>query len=190
MAKVTTLFPDSGDKKSPVQLTSLNNLERTQQQVQTLLNIASNCENVLVFETEIGSSVEVEDDVQESATETYLAAHVQLRNIIDDMSRWGDTDSGEIQTRQLVEGNVNLLKKQQAAIDEQSKPHRRLNCQLRLFQNGWVAWVGAETPNSDTLHGIGTSPELALEAFDRNYAQHLAQVATQLSPTDSEQPPA
>jgi hypothetical protein len=176
MAKLTTLFPDSGDKKSPVQLTTLNNLERTQQQVQTLLSITANCESVLVFQTETGDTVEVPDEVKDSAAETYLAVQHQLRNIVLDPIRWDNSDTGDIQTRELVEGNVSLLKKQQDLLSEQAKPHRRLNCQMKLFQNGWVAWVGAELPTSDTLHGIGTSPELALAAFDLNYSTHLAQV--------------
>jgi len=187
MAKSTTLFPDSGDKRTPVQLTALNNLERTQHQVQTLLNIAANCENVLVFETETGSEVEVDERVVDSAIETYLAAHEQLRNILDDMDRWGDSDSGDVQTRELVDGNLNLLNKQHALLADQSKPHRVLNCQLKLFQAGWIAWVGADSPSSNTLHGVGTSPELALEAFDRNYSQHLDQISE--GPLTDSKPP-
>lgn len=169
MAKVTTLFPDKDGDRTPVQLTRLSNTERTAAQVQVLLNIAANCADVCAIALESGDQFDPSDEVVEAASETYVQAQIQLRNIIDDMSRWGTVDEQDTLAEDLVKGNALLLKKQQAAVDSTQAPHRRLNCQLRLFQAGWIAWVGADTPSPEVLHGIGKSPKEALENFDRNF---------------------
>lgn len=178
MAKSTTLNQDKNDDDStPLQLIRLNNTERTSVQIKTLLEVVSSCENAVIIIPETGCTVEMEDVIKQSATETYLAAQIRLRDILDDQARWGLADEKDDQAADLVEGNLMIQDAQMAALKASQLPHRKLNCQLRLFDVGWIAWTGGENPLTDVLHGIGRSPEEALAAFDKNYAT--------ITPTDT-----
>jgi hypothetical protein len=171
MAKSTTLNQDKNDGDStPLQLIRLNNTERTSVQVKTLLEIVSSCENAVILIPEVGCTVQMEDEIRKSATETYMAAQIRLRDLLDDQVRWGLHDEKDDQAADLVEGNLMIQDAQMAALKASQLPHRRLNCQLKLFDAGWIAWTGSDNPMSDVLHGIGRSPEEALNQFDKNYS--------------------
>jgi hypothetical protein len=171
MAKSTTLNQDkNNDDSTPLQLIRLNNTERTAVQIKTLLEVVSSCENAVILIPESGCTVEMEDVIKKSATETYLAAQIRLRDLLDDQARWDLADEKDDQAADLVEGNLMIQDAQMAALKASQLPHRRLNCQLKLFDAGWIAWTGSDNPMSDVLHGIGRSPEEALNQFDKNYS--------------------
>jgi hypothetical protein len=171
MAKSTTLNQDKNDDNStPLQLIRLNNTERTAVQIKTLLEVVSSCENAVIIIPESGCAVEMEEVIKRSATETYLAAQIRLRDLLDDQARWDLADEKDDQAADLVEGNLMIQDAQMAALKASQLPHRRLNCQLKLFDAGWIAWTGSDNPMSDVLHGIGRSPEEALNQFDKNYS--------------------
>ena len=181
-------MPDKDGDRTPVQLLRLNGLERLEQQVKILCGISSTCEQVLAVSEDEDSTLEIDEKVTGCAIETYVAAHMQLRNIIDDSARWGATDPTDCSTEDLVKGNARIQEKQMEALRQSQMPHRKLNCQLKLFQTGWIAWMGGEFPSSSLLHGIGSSPEEALNNFDINYIQRLKQTEDHLREKPPEPP--
>jgi hypothetical protein len=184
--KVLQVSPD-GDSK--FQIIRTNDNERTQSQIQTLLNVAHNLGDILVLVADSGTEIDVDEAVVASAIETYLSVNVQLRNIIDDMPRWQRSDdNAEKISEQLVNSGLATARKQQALLDEQNRPYRKLGVQLRLFQSGWVAWTGGTEPNTSLLHAVGQSPEEALENFDKNYARVLDTSLVKVEKPTAEKP--
>lgn len=141
---------------------------RTHAQVATLLQILERCERPLHNSSDIGCQVHLNVAAEKAAEDTYVIVMAQLRNIVDDMPRWQlDVSDGDRYVESLATAQRELAEHQKNVAQQQSLPHRQLNPRLRLFDIGWVAWLGKEEePQRGELAGVGVSPVDALRHFD------------------------
>lgn len=181
---------------APIQGIPVGVLERTGDQVDTILKIADHCADTLDQRHEVGAAVEIHPKVETAAVATYEAAHLQLRQILDEQPRWSpeDMESGNLVSELIYENLLRerALRRQQ---EDLGKPSRKQNPHLRkivINVNGvpaerWIAWVGGPEPMGNMPHGIGESPARALAKFDVAFKEVLA---TPRPPPPPEESPA
>lgn len=156
-------------------VTRINDVQRTDGQVRTLCSILAQTGQMAVFEHDVGRTMDIDPDVRKAASTTYELAAAQLRNIIDDTSRWTATESeGDKFIENLAAANLQATQEQVKVLRQRQRPAFVLGASVRQIirnDNGepaWIAYVGSE-PVSDGLIGIGPSPQTAFQAFDQAY---------------------
>lgn len=162
--------PDDEKEDTRPKIIRTTDLQKTQGQVYSLLSIIDKSTDLLACVKEPGYEWDVDENAKGEAQKTHWAAHRRLRLILDDSSRWEPQDKGaEKLAQQALRESVKQSKAEQARIAEDNRPSSRLKPNLALLDPGWVAWYGTPEPSTISLHGIGQSPEAALEAFDKAY---------------------
>lgn len=172
--------------KPGVAVVRVADVARTGAQVGILLNAIGASSQLLRSDAEVGTTVDIHPDAREEAAKTYALAHLRLRDLIDETTRWGaEDDSAEVfralhhaQLR-AVEAEAALSKEREATRVELRRPSRLLGAQLGAFPTSettvvWLAYLG-RYPTSNGLVGQGDTPEKALADFDLKYTQTAAQ---------------
>lgn len=175
MAQIITASPDPEAPDKKTRLVRLNDVHRTESQVRVLCSILEQTEGMCHSFTDTGQSYEQDKRVREAAVTTYELAATQLRNIIDEQSRWNLRDSdGDRYTEQLAEANLVVARRQEALILEKSRPCYSLGAKIRQIRRQsdgallWIAFLGSE-PRNDSLLGVGATAAEALANFDRAF---------------------
>lgn len=166
----TTLSHRPSDENGPGHtLVRVSDPKRTQGQVATLLSILTQCERLLASHVETGCTLEINQKAEEAAAETYALVQSQLRNIVDDQSRWQlNVSEGDRYVERLAEAQLSVVEDQKHTLGVMRCPHRVLSAKIKQVDNGWVAYIGDE-PAADGLYGFGRSPIEAFYAFDEAF---------------------
>lgn len=147
--------------------------ERTAQQVGSLLAIVNHLKDFTAQSPEAGQTLDVSAEVRKQADDTTCAAMHQLRNIVDDMSRWTSVMTPlEDAHAAMIRANVKLIDAQRNSVDASNRPSVRFQAPLVRTKDGYAA-VLVET---DEILGVGPTPDAALRDFDRNFV-HLSDAA-------------
>jgi hypothetical protein len=159
------------ESSSPVKVIQASDTVKSSAHVSQLLSIANHSGQFLMLPDNLENKVEVDNEARKAARETFVMAHVRLRDLIDEQHRWGLQQSrSEAKATELIETSVELHKSQTKSTDELRRPSLVLNARVRQFVgHGWIAWVGDGLPDTRSLHGVGPSPDLAMKAFDKMF---------------------
>ena len=187
MTAVSTSSPDDNDNENPaptpILINQTTHLLKTQTQCGVLLAVLEKCGYFVMSDPSSGqefSSKTPEFDESElaarkAASSTYEAACFQLRNLIDDPSRWQlADDETEKRTGEIVAASLKSEKARAEGLGQLIRPCRMFatNCRYVSSVGRWAAWHGSDL-SSFSVHGLGDSQREAMEAFDTAYGEHL-----------------
>lgn len=163
--------PDHPPENEGPHLYRVRDTEKSESQVKQLLEIIGGCRSQLFHSSQIGETVEKHPVVEAQAAKTFELAHLQLRNIIDDQSRWIMAPSqAERDATSLVDATMKLYDAKTHNVKVLSRPCIYLRPKICKFPDiGWCAWIGGDLPRKNDLHGTGTSPSAAMNAFDEAF---------------------
>ncbi len=168
MSKVSTDAPDQPEKETTV-LRQFDT-SKSDAHVAQLLHIAEQASKYLWSRQEVGEVIDVDKTLQDESRETLRLVHVRLRDLIDETPRWSLAPTAtERESSKLVNSTLELYGEKVKNAKIYNRPSIFLRPKIARFEVGWIAWIGGDTPLKKDLHGIGASPELALEAFDQAY---------------------
>lgn len=177
-----TQEPDNDPKVLFVRSTDV---QKTGEQIQQLLNIANHSAQVLCRPDSVDSRVDVDDVALEQSRKTYEAVNLQLRQLLDEQNRWALVPSAlEERMNAAVSKHEEMVAARIELARNATRPSVFLQPQVRLFNVGWIAWLGDGLPESNSLHAIGRTPAEAMQAFDRAFyqAQSAADAVTVPAP--------
>lgn len=155
---------------------------KTGQQIGILLSILREAGQFLANGESEDHTDKAETDARIETSKTLGDACLQLRNIIDEQTRWTLEDTSDALQQAMERAERDIAASRLATIQNMNRPCIMLAAKVRFFQNTncWVAWVGELV--SGTLHGSGPTPEAALQAFDIVYARGFSTPPVPVSP--------
>ncbi len=164
-------------------------VQKTGEQIQQLLNIANHSAQVLCRPDSVESKLDVDDVALKEARKTYELVNLQLRQMVDEQLRWSLVPSAlETRMSAAVTKHEEMVAARIEVAKNATRPSVFLQPQVRLFNVGWIAWLGDGMPESSSLHGVGRTPAEAMQAFDRAFFQ--AQSTADTVPVPPPAPPA
>lgn len=161
--------PDSGDgRQASISVHRTTDLTKTSAQTSTLLAISKHLSDLLFTRDDTEFKGSYYPGTQSEALKTFEFVQSQLRNIIDDQSRWNlDENSSEQLITRALEEEIQLSRMQQAALLRRPRPCVELQARVAQLEDGrWVVWVGAESPTPGCLHAMGDTAAEAMDRFD------------------------
>ena len=175
----TTFSPEGPTDPAHTVVLHATDEEKTISQMGILLQAQAEARQILWARTEAGGTVDVDAGAREAASSTYASAALQLRNIIDDQSRWTiKANSMEEKTEAVL--SLKLREQQSRALlnERLSQPSSILRPKLRIVsmpdgRPAWCCWLGGDAPIGADVHAIGPSPEAAVRAFDAAFREQL-----------------
>lgn len=178
--KPFVINPESEDDPAHTTILQASNEEKNVSQIGILIQVLKETKDMCVFESEVGTALDIDQAAREDASKTYVAAGLQLRNLIDDQARWTLTRN-DMDTK--VVAILDLKAKEQStrirANERMSAPHVLLKPNFRVFQmppdgrNVWFCWLGGVDPMKNDVHGSGPTPVAAAAAFDVCYMKSI-----------------
>lgn len=171
---VSTRFqPEGPDDEAAIEVLHPDSGERNSRQISDLLALRNEARGLLITREEIGVTTNIDADAAADARDVYTAAGHQIRNILDDMSRWGSgPGETERETLRLLETKLHHIKAGREFNDRPCVRYRPRIAQMPIVPDNklvWVVWLGADEPQKNGPHGIGQTPEEAMLDFDRNW---------------------
>lgn len=170
---VITASPEGPNSNRKVQVVRLTDIEKTTGQVDVLLKIADHCSGIFFEPTALENRCDRPQAASDTALKTFELAHLQLRQLIDEQSRWSTEDRvDEGLVDEMLENSIALLAEQRSRLAEASRPSRRFQPRLAKLESGqWIAWYGFPEPVLAAPRGLGSTPEEAVQDFDRNFVE-------------------
>ena len=179
-AVATQFHPEGPDDESRIEILHPESGERNSRQIADLLALRNEARGMLITRDEIGVQTNIDPEAVRDAREIYTATGYQIRNIVDDMDRWSLRPGRvEQETLKLLETKQGILKDGREFNDRPSVMYRPRLAQMPIKPDNklvWIVWLGAEEPQANGPHGMGASPEEAMQAFDRNWKSPLTLV--------------
>jgi hypothetical protein len=174
MAKTATQNPDSPKDDETLSIQRLPDTAKSDAHVAQLLQIGEFSAKWLWMREEIGGTTTVDPVLATESKKTFELVNLRLRDLVDETRRWSlDPTAAEKETTKLVDSTLELYRAKTENAQLHNRPSLFLRPKIAKFENvGWVAWLGEGPPLKQHLHGIGASPELAFEAFDKCYRTH------------------
>jgi len=183
--------------QSPKQLPNRDNV--TSQQCDTLLQIANLMANVLAapqrdLETE---GTKLDGGAHTAAAHTFINACAKLDEILHAKDRFTFEPQNLIEAQyfQALKQQTLFTREQTEAIRELNTPHSRYRPDIMKLRDGnWVVVLGPEGDLENSIVGVGTTPQQAIEAFDGVFVgsipQHLLDyLAAREKAIDTNTPP-
>lgn len=111
-----------------------------------------------------------EEAAREQAVKTFELVNYQLRNLLDDPTRWAATTPADELEDKVEEIEAALSQVKLDALRNLQRPSVILRATVRFVSEvgAWVCWTGELT--NGALHGHGATPEEAMDRFDTVYA--------------------
>jgi len=190
MAKVATQSPDSPKDDETLSIQRLPDTAKSDAHVEQLLHIGEFSAKWLWFREEIGGVTTIDPILAAESKKTFELVNIRLRDLVDETRRWSlDPTASELETKKLVDSTLELYRAKTENARLHNRPSLFLRPKIAKFEGiGWVAWLGEGPPLKQHLHGIGDSPELAFEAFDKCYRTH-EKIADAQPPAPAPAPP-
>jgi hypothetical protein len=170
--------------------------DMTHQQVSTCLHIIGSLipfvlKGSVRSITDFDEIKEVDGGTACAASTTIIKASNRLDAILDDDSRWEVKKVLENQEsiEQAVKDQATVMRTQAEHI---ARPSTKLQPAVGFSpeQRQWVAVYESPDPNLIPIHGVGSTPEEALLAFDQNFTSVVQALAVQAQePKKPEEPP-
>ncbi len=196
--KTTTFTPDSPHDPAHLAVIQASDEQKSDSHVSQLLAILKETSELLVSTETIGTTTTMDKAAVEAASSTYVAAALQLRNVVDDQPRWTvkqnavDAKTEFVMDLKIKEHHTRIEMNQRLA-----SPHAVCRTQLRQMTVGdgeqtWVCWLGGMEPMKNDVHGFGPSPAIACANFDLAFnreVQKQQQAVTQGSPVPKKRAP-
>lgn len=175
------------DNDGEITVHRIQDTEKTTAHVRLCLKVIEQCARFLIVPTGIERGYDVNQAAAEQAQKTLELAQFRMRNLLDDESRWTmSPTASERDSSSLVAATLKLYDAKTKNARILNRPCLYLRPQLKKFPDiGWCAWVGGALPARSDLHGTGTTPQAAMEAFDKAYSQeaHIANSQPKVSET-------
>ncbi len=186
MSKVTTETPDRPDEEKGTTIMRLSDTAKSDAHVAQLLHIAEHCTKHLCWRLDSGETMEMDPTVTTETKKTLELVHSRVRDLIDEQRRWSlDPTATERESSKLIDSTLELYNQKTINAKIYNRPAIFLRPRIQRFREAWFCWVGdREVPQSSELYGSGSSPALAMEAFDKAYydlPETVEQVSTQVS---------
>lgn len=111
-----------------------------------------------------------EEEARVAAARTYESASLQIRNLLDEQSRWAPVDPADRLEDKIEEIDAAIAQVRLRSLQELQRPCVVLQAKVRFLPQHarWVAYVGEL--GEGCLHGAGATPADALANFDTVYA--------------------
>lgn len=176
---VTTFTPESPRDPAHTTVLQASDEQKNSAQIQALLSIQVEARMLLYSETETGTESEMDEEAVDAARETYTAAAHQLRNIIDAQERWTIRQNAvDAKTEQVMDLKIQEHKQRIDLNQKLATPAALYHPKVRRImvatgQPAWVCWIGGNDPHGSDVHGIGSTPSEAVEAFNQTFLAQL-----------------
>jgi len=163
---------------SPKQLPNRDNV--TSQQCDTLLQVAGLMDNVIInphrdFD---GGGTKLDGGAHTAAVNTFVNACAKLDEIINAKDRFTFEPQNLIEAQyfQALKQQTLFTQEQTEAIRELNTPHARYRPDLmRLKDGNWMVVLGPDNDLENSIVGVGTTPQQAIEAFDGVFVGSIPQ---------------
>lgn len=169
----TNMSKNNPDKSDSRPVIVLNGRDSTnQQQLGTLLATISQltgCLNGANMFRDPAEGTPLDGGVKSSIEGTIIRALTCIDDILGEKTRWklGEESKAATQTTELLTEQINLTRAHAQLMADENKPHRKYKPALAKVGSGdWIAILGSVDDLHNSIVGVGTSPQSALDAFD------------------------
>lgn len=160
--------PAQPEDERPVIIQRQPDTAKSEAHIGQLLSIAGHCAQNLFFETEVGHTVDADPALREETKKTFELVHSRLRDLIDENARWSlEPAPLEKALDELTKSNAAYIEEKRKGLANLNRPSVTFSAKIGHFAGvGWVARIGDGLPTDTSWHGIGETPEKAMQAFD------------------------